>query len=282
MIPAKRVLLAVLPMAGCWRSSPPGSQEGSLFAHLGEGVSSLWPGESSQRPARGDARALPDEDDEPEVEDTGWLANLPVYECPPPPEDALVLDIGSNSSSVYAWRIPGTEAGGWRFRSTGISELLEGDACDPTHYNDVLTEYKTHYYISFTLAFPPACPLTYQGTPDAWISATDGSAIVEPALLSVFVWWEDEETRPNAGSNDTTTACLSRVRPDRISGTLTWYPADYDATTLPIHVNFDLSSRFPENDCLNTFYQDYLDDPFEGWHAWCPEGEGTDTGAGSG
>lgn len=197
-------------------------------------------------PPRGDNPAMP-----------GGGPSLPYYECPPPRPGATIGRLRTPETIIQFWWDPyGTSAYIYQYGSDipsardspnsgeywaghAFSTLLQ--AVLPVEWPpDLIGEYLVgdpDYYLDFDITWDRDPDTTYSKTAttvDAWAGTYTGSL------------------------------CLSRVWPDRVSGTLTFTSLDgYPLDPVDVYVEFDsmrdtVPSYFAEEPCDWKLYFDYF------------------------
>lgn len=245
-----RSLLVLLILSGCFRAFPPAGDTADVNRHGGWAAAPLDLGDGETEETETDETETDEteteetetdetETDETETLDTAFLAELPVYDCPEPPVDALIIPLGSVNGGHDFFYDPHF-ACGYYFDFKGINELAD----DPGWLGTYVWEgNEGDWTVSLWGSMPTGCATDYQGV-IPYGAEVSGS---QPAFEVSLFWWDPDlcdgwwcHMGTGSATSDTN-LCLSRVRPHRLSGTVTYYPADPYTIyyTIPIHFTFD-------------------------------------------
>ena len=262
------LILSLLVSACSWRQAP---QDAKIPGDTGseEGEDDGWRRHQPFQPFTG--VTYTDETDSAVVEvDTGWVADLPVYECPEPPEDAIIFEIGSYNASQHFF-IDSDCSCSYYFDFEGTNYVSDDATWGSKGLDDAS---EGEWIFDIMSSRPTACPISYQGE-----TLMGGS---QAMVLYNISWWDPDLCdgwwcHMIAGLEPgESTLCLSRVRPTRVAGTVTYYPVDPYTMyfTVPIHISFDISSHptVPYS-AFNVFFDSDLTVE-DIWHGWCEEDTG--------
>lgn len=199
--------------------------------------------------------------------DTGWLASLPVHDCPGPPDGAIEVDIiiSSTLQQFFDYEEPSVN---YSMEMFGVDYTLEScpEGCRSSDFcffhGTVDGTAKDGFFARVFMTMDKACPLDYQTTHTIDYMPYVG---MPGFTADVQFWWSEDQPAPSlvcsGGRGDRQTdLCLSRVRPQRIQGTILFHPLDTDVEEglpgVPIFVTFDAY----DNGTFGCFLTDYEHD----------------------
>jgi hypothetical protein len=197
--------------------------------------------------------------------DTGWLAALPVYACPPAPPDAVEIELVSTRGSQEFWCHDPAYAA-YTGDYDGVN-WTTGCYSNADFYSDFLDGVEgaagVRIYLSMPFAFDPD-PTAYQGEWDYFDGLAEGGLWSGTAhAFDVFFGIVIDGEKIYSGISSVTeeaVLCLSRVRPDRLSGTVLHYDSYYDMTA---YITFDMDAPYIDSDdstCFSSLYNDGLNE----------------------
>lgn len=214
-------------------------------------------------------------DSTPDTE-TGWetgdtadsgedpLADAPVYDCPGPPADALIVEaLGYRGNAT--WLSPSAGSRLWRLTTILLSYAPEACYDSATFLGPAWDGEPDTWAVELELQGPLTWPVTFQGeysTPEYAMSPTGFG-------IWGYVWRRvDGETQVYTFDQDEAyagqvTLCLSALRPDHMSGTLLYTSApDHPDGAQVLYFPFDLVVEdvfdTPEYDDGTCFYEEYV------------------------